>query len=262
MKERPIIFSGDSVRAILEGRKTQTRRVAGLEDVNGYPGLLDGMSPLGPLGYKGFEVNDYNLKPSMKRKFKKSPLLFHWFLGERRSLNEINPIPVRCPYGAPGDWLWVRETWQALQPLKDIPLEIINPRPGICALAYEADEGERFEKYKTFGSKLYQGPWRSPLFMPRWASRITLELTGVRVERVQEISEADAIAEGIERINDHPHWAWKDYTGNGQDLSPIMSYQSLWDSLNARRGYPWASNPYVWVLEFKRIDASEGGDNA
>ena len=93
--------------------------------------------------------------------------------------------------------------------------------------------------------------WRSPIFMPRWASRLMLTITSVRVERVQEISEADAKAEGIERINDHPHWGWKDYTGNGQDLSPIMSYQSLWDSLNSKRGYSWASNCFVWVLTFE-----------
>ena len=111
-----------------------------------------------------------------------------------------------------GDRLWVRETFRYI---------------GGSDAAYAAD-GDR-DDWK----------WTPSIFMPRWASRITLEVTGVRVERLQSISEADAIAEGIERPN-NPVWC------------AVDEYQHLWDQINAKRA-PWASNPWVWVIEFKRV---------
>lgn len=238
MKERSIIFSGESVRAILEGRKTQTRRLAGLEDVNGYPGLLDGTSPLGPLGYKGFEITDYNLKPSMKKQFKKNPRLFHRFLGERRSLNEINPIPVRCPYGAPGDRLWVRETFYKGN----------GPTWGSNCIVYAADKAIGWMPGTPFDDPdLSQFIKNSSIFMPRWASRITLELTGVRAERVQEISEADICAETGAPLK------WPGPGPEPYGRVTKTAFANIWDSLNAHRGYPWAINPWVWVLEFKKV---------
>ena len=219
MKERPILFSGPMVRAILDGRKSQTRRVVKLPQ-------------------------QYPAKPI-------HPTHESWI---GRWQNGF----VACPYGQPGDRIWCKETWQVLretcsyetgeydvreweadlygspqtQLLKDCP------RGGHRAvIAYRADYEESFE-----------GPWRPSIFMPRWASRITLEVTGVRVERLQEISEADAIAEGIERSDG----AWASYSPKfGRFMNPITSYHSLWESINGPGS--WAANPWVWVIEFKRI---------
>jgi hypothetical protein len=177
IKERPILFSTPMVRALLEGRKTQTRRYAGD--------------------------------------------------GEFWSQQDIQ----KCRYGQPGDRLWVRETW------KPHP-DPVNNAP----IIYKATDGGCWPDL----------PWRPSIHMPRWASRILLEITGVRVERLQETSEKDAIAEGIERINAGDHWAWRDYSGNRQTLSPVFSYQSLWESINGPDS--WAVNPWVWVLEFRRIE--------
>lgn len=128
---------------------------------------------------------------------------------------------VACPYGTVGDRLWVRETW--LQ----VP----------AGIAFRADGGDHYGA----GGKL---KWRPSIFMPRAASRITLEVTGVRVERLQGISEDDAEAEGVAA---EPH--------NGSCVDRrcfVKAYASLWDSLNAKRS-PWSSNPWVWVLSFRRI---------
>lgn len=168
MKEHPILFSGEMVRAILAGTKTQTRRV---------------------------------IKPQPKYDIT-SP---HWTV-------PIYPPNVRR--------LWVRETWQ-LAPMPDhgVPW------------AYRATEPD------------FATAWRPSIFMPRAASRLTLELTSVRVERVQDISDIDLIREGID----------PEYVGADQKQLRRSGYQYLWDSLNAKRGYSWESNPWVFVLSFKRI---------
>jgi hypothetical protein len=97
--------------------------------------------------------------------------------------------------------------------------------------------------------------WRPPIFMPRWASRITLEVTGVRVEKVQEISEEDADAEGVVM----PDFSDDEFDGAGE-WTLRMEYAVLWDRLNAKRGYGWDVNPLVWVIEFKRIDNPSPGE--
>jgi hypothetical protein len=162
MKERPIIFSTDSIRAILEGRKTQTRRV---------------IKPLP-------ECFDVTLQ-DMLRYFK-------------------------CHFGVPGDRLWVRETFYNHCP------------PQKSTILY----------YARTDHQHYPVKWKSPMFMPRWASRITLEITDVRCERIQSISAEDCLAEGYESIG---------------------AYIDEWDRLNAKRGFSWDANPYVWVLEFKQV---------
>lgn len=210
MNEHPIIFGGDMVKAILEGRKTQTRRIM----------------PIMPIG-KGY-------KP--------------------------------CQYGVVGDLLWVRESWTYFGD-KDFQI----PK----AVMYRANYDGLSNPY----------PFNSPIFMPKWASRIWLEITGIRVEKVQEITEEDAKAEGVrpncvgaEYVEDIG-WIvkpanlcpackpigicqfineWIDYSnidgcGNPCD-SAKESYQTLWDSLNAKRGYGWEKNPWVWVLEFRKAD--------
>lgn len=182
-RERPIIFTADSVLAILDGTKTQTRRVIK------NPGRLDGLM----------------------------------LSGEEQEW---------CPYGRAGDRLWVRETW-AWSGDKTV------------AEAERIAQGEVW--YRT--DPRWTNPairWRSPIHMPRWASRLTLEITEVRVQRVQEISEEDAKAEG----------APFDAGGNEElGVGYRIGFCRLWDSLNAKRGYSWESNPWVWALTFRRVHA-------
>ena len=127
---------------------------------------------------------------------------------------------LKCPYGAPGDRLWVRETWDT----------------DGKTIAYRATTPETTTDPEPMR-------WRPSIHMPRWASRLTLAVTSVRVERVQEITEADARAEGIEPQR-------SDYSGED---SNSLQFRDLWDSINAARGYGWAVNPWVWVVEFERV---------
>lgn len=216
MKERPILFSGAMIRAILDGTKSQTRRVVKPQpDPSEYDGMYmwspPGSDPSGPVKYAWGAVTHQRLPT--------------------------------CPYGQPGDRLWVRETW-ALVP----------------DTAYRGSEGvqQAINPYIKGEAAIYRadwdrsGPgtrWRPSIHMPRWASRITLEITDVRVQRVQEISEADAQREG---------WNWSNHDLT-QAYDPVSMdtarrwFGDLWDSINAKRGYDWASNPWVWALTFKRV---------
>ena len=174
MKERPILFNGEMVRATLDGRKTQTRRA-----IKPQP---------------GFQGN--------------------------------TPIEcIHCPYGDPGDRLWVRETW-AKGPQNHGWGEVI----------YKATFGAMMKPVCEGFTK-----WKSPRFMPRKYSRITLEVTGVRVERLQDITHRDALAEGVS------------YDVSKSDGAPLKRFQVLWDSNNAKGGFGWDDNPWVWVIEFKAI---------
>lgn len=245
-KERPIIFSGESVRAILEGRKTQTRRTRGLEDVNNYPGILSGRSAFfaEELGYKGLAKSDYYIKNKMD--YAKYPGLYYWFLGQQGT--EINPIPVKYPYGQPGDRLWVRETWALLE---------LDSYGLIAGIAYRAD-GEMSpnvlihhqkipnEKWSQVTRQFQDGrKWRPSIHMPRWASRITLEVVDKWIERVQDISIDDIYAEGCPPIS------------SDKDGSELYEwYFDLWDSLNAKRGFSWEFNPWVFATEFKKIESN------
>lgn len=229
MKERPILFTGPMVRAILEGRKTQTRRLSGLENVNTYPGSLSGDSPMGPLGYRGLCPSDYYLRD--KKAYARSPELYHWLLGQQSG--ELNPIPIKCPYGKTGDRLWVRETWGAIQRYDLLPPTGI-PIGSSVGYAATAD----ISTWCQTGCDGAAGKWRPSIFMPRWASRISLEITGVRVERLQSISAADIEAEGIGES-----W-WPESNLKAQ-------WEKGWDKINGKRA-PWESNPWVWVIEFKK----------
>ena len=181
MKERPILFSAPMVRAIIEGRKTQTRRV---------------------------------IKPQ--------PL----WIGEPNvpfKTNDANPKGIiKCPYGRTGDRLWVRE-----------------PHCHLCGDDTFCFPSDGF--IYCMDCNL-----RPAMFLPRSASRIMLEITGVRVERVRDIKPCDAIAEGIT-----PTYY------NSLDCAtenPCNLFRSLWNSINAKRGFGWDVNPWVWVIEFKKID--------
>lgn len=153
---------------------------------------------------------------------------------------EVNGGEYRNAYCAPGDRLWVREAWRAYAAFNKTPPRDITPEAPIW---YEAQDEVPF--HPTAYGKL-----RPSMFMPRWASRITLEVTGVRVERLQDISVADALAEGV---NVHPchHSKPRDSI-----YSPVQAYRELWESINGPGS--WDANPWVWCVEFRRIDAAMG----
>lgn len=137
----------------------------------------------------------------------------------------------RCPYGRPGDTLWVRETWRLTRDLDRLAPSHCAPP---LAIKYEADG------YETSIGDVRFGRLRPSIHMPRWASRITLRVTEVRVERLQDISEEDARADGI-------YSAWPAVGHSARAL-----FRSLWDDINAKRA-PWATNPWVWVVSFERV---------
>jgi len=204
MRELPILFNGEMVCATLDGRKTQTRRVVKPQPTSALKSGLDGH-------WLTFVPND---EPD-------DDYLWH------------------CPYGQPGDRLWVRETHQycAYGPL------FIQP-----AMKYRADKLVVFRDDFPDAITVYNGsmdhPWRPSTQMPRWASRLTLEVVSVRIERVQDISEDDARAEGVKAYGGMSSAGRKHY----------MSFSILWDSINGKGDYSWDKNPWVWVVEFKRID--------
>ncbi len=135
---------------------------------------------------------------------------------------------ARCPYGQVGDRLWVRETFAGG----------IDGTP--ASVDYRADGRDYGEGIRV--------PWRPSIHMPRWASRITLEITGIKVERIQEISGADCLAEGIEACKSHV------YTQSYRDNDYLIGhFATLWDSINAKRGYGWDVNPLVWVPSVRRV---------
>ena len=218
MKEHPIIFSGPMVQAILEGRKTQTRRV------------IKGL---------GSRLGDE-------------------YCTELRN-GELVETATLCPYGVAGDHLWVRETWQA-----------------------QNLDGQWWHEVKRDDRSVMNWAWTNPvqraylpmpprwlpaIHMPRMACRITLEVLSVRVERVQDISERDAIAEGIDvecisetddlglDISGCDYRDYSDPSGITYIDSPIRSYRSLWNLINAKRGYGWDANSWVWVIEFRQVAA-------
>jgi hypothetical protein len=140
--------------------------------------------------------------------------------------SNIRDCAFCCLYGEKGDRLWAKETWKR---------DLISG-----GIIYRADSEEMYLKYKGF--------WKTSIYMPRTVSRITLEITSVRVERLQEITREDAISEGIEKMG--TVW-YKDYRNPAYTLAPKESYQTLWESINGKGS--WESNPWVWVIEFKEI---------
>ncbi|EML8046050.1 TPA: hypothetical protein NJF88_002876 [Pseudomonas aeruginosa] len=203
MKERPILFTGPMVRAILEGRKTVTRRV-----VKPQPDFLGSMvDPNTP-----FKTLDAGLHAR-----------------------------ITCPHGQPDDRLWVREAWAA-----DAQVDAIAPRDLSQGepIWYPAD----FSVRQTGCSMISKGRGRPSIHMPRWASRILLEITAVRIERLQDISEKQALAEGVELEGEGVCWAGA--AGTASD-SPVESFRLLWELINGAGS--WNANPWVWVVEFKRV---------
>jgi hypothetical protein len=226
-KERPILFSAPMVKAILDGSKTQTRRIA-KEFTEDQSGIL--------------------------KRF---------------------PRQKGCKYGEVGQKLWVRETWAPvnsecgpgfayransafIQPKYDGPDFGAGP-----SFNYDKYPGE----YTMWYTDLFRGepghPWKPSLHMPRWASRILLEITDIRVERLQDISEDDAIAEGIKRSPHGNGDQWLDYPLGSSAAGwtdPRDSYKSLWESINGPDS--WDANPWVWVVCFKDISDFARGERS
>lgn len=218
-KEYPIIFNGPMVRAILDGRKTQTRRhLASLSD------------------------------------------------------------PYNCPYGMPGDRLWIKETWRVAAwrcdekkvacDYKASPEEIRTPwiflqHETYCDVKKRQLDALHCRGIKPDDNGVFRWdygkaplPWRPSIHMPYWASRITLEITGVRVERLQDISDNDALEEGISEsiyYDAAEHALIGGATLEGHSVERC-AFAGLWDSINGKRpGCSWQDNPWVWVIEFKKV---------
>lgn len=208
MADRPILFSAPMVRAILDGRKTMTRRIVRL--------------------HRHHDIAIQSVG---------TPLGDEWRYEETTGRGRACGV-VPCPFGAPGDRLWVRERFAALDEHGN------RCAPRDAAFALLADGAQVFRDGSYFpGLPHYAAGafdrimWRPSIHMPRWAARVELELLAVRVERLQSITEADAQAEGVEPIQ-----------MDGGSYLP--RFEGLWDSINGKRA-PWASNPWVWVVEFR-----------
>ena len=223
-KERPILFSGAMVRALLTGTKTQTRRV-----VKPQPDTAHDGEPYWFIG--GYRVWGYRPAPAV-------PLRAGG-----------NPLP--CPYGQPGDRLWVRETF-----IQGFPVDPLTD----SLQQWDADGNELPKKtwYRADNSDIgwidddgwqVNVPWKPSIHMPRAASRITLEITSVRVERLQDISEADALAEGIVLQPDGGYGLAD--TTHYHSTDPRQSYFSLWEAINGDGSVQ--ANPWVWVVKFRRL---------
>ena len=214
-REYPIIMSSEMVRAILDGRKTQTRRI-----IKPQP---DELKPLGPKGcmwpYRiGKKVPD---------------------MGEHRVW-----APIKCSYGKVGDRLWVREGFQIYDGRSEgddfygrVHGKYLSDGQEFISVELTEQEFDKWHDRKKQFAKT------SGRFMYKSLARIWLEITGIRVERVQDITTKDILAEGI-----------VDQRCGADGL--MCDFATLWDSINAKRGYGWSGNPWVWVISFKRIEAN------
>lgn len=215
MRSHPILFSGEMIRAILEGRKTQTRRI-----ISPQPEFL--------------QVYDFK----GKRLYDGESRRWCWNGHVGDVMEDISTSLVPHSRIKVGDHLWVKETFAYFEPAPGlvcgasfgVSLEFTLYRADL-----ESDEAEAIE-------------WRPSIHMPQWASRITLEVTSVRAERLQDISWLDAIAEGIKdpkvaalRIDD--------------EVGTVQKFRKLWDSIYSKK-HPWDSNPWVWVYEFKVLEVN------
>jgi hypothetical protein len=256
MKTRPILFSAPMVRALLDGTKTQTRRIVKFHRANGREYFVCSRTSGGVcvcgMGEHGPVWNPYAGAPTQ-------PL-------------PQDRINAACPYGAPGDTLWVKETWAA----QDVKLRTVKPT--------EIPEHERINYAADYTADDMDGlgPWRPSLFMRRWMSRITLEIVSVRVERLKAISEEDAVAEGVTPTYSHAGYdittdlincfivegfvggipkagdEWQGMKVEHVQPRPARQirtardeYRRLWNRINGSES--WDANPWVWVVEFRRV---------
>ncbi|ELM3660010.1 hypothetical protein RYR38_003479 [Edwardsiella piscicida] len=246
MKERPIIFNDEMVRAIISGTNTMTRR----------PMKVQPESP------------NFGLRFITESKRKSDEGKYFWSISDACGLKmRSNPFP--CPYGKPGDRIWVREAFSTLGNEDGCPIDWNNhlvkeggpdaariyrasceQKPGNYGLWSMPDDA--FWKPHTDDMQ-YEGSWTPSIHMPRWASRITLEITDVRVERLQNITEDDARAEGVPPAGELlPKYPDTYLTPRGDFASARVAFQRLWESIYGDDA--WDCNPWVWVIAFRRID--------
>lgn len=246
MKTLPILFQGPMVRSLRLGIKTNTRRI-----VKMHP--------------------DCHADPDLRRTPDGMDLYYPEMLDE-------GVIGVTCPYGKPGDRLWVRETWMPCDTKGDTHVQILykatnDVRPdGVSVTNFGAanwfkrpsDEVEGFrhniEQMEVEGDK-----WRPSIFLPRWASRVLLEVESVRIERLHAITEADALAEGVQR-KESERWPGKtvyldyDYDPLSDDAewfqTALQSFRSLWRHINGPDA--WEENPWVWRVQFRDVSNAPG----
>lgn len=237
MKERPIIFNADMARAVLDGRKTQTRRIMRVQPDSA--------------GFESRFIIDSTKRSEIGKWCWAEPGVF---VNPRRS------ALFSCPFGENGDRLWVRETFATLGNEDGCALDwndnLIKEGGPDAARIYRASCEQRTGNYGLWSipddapwkphteNMQYEGTWVPSIHMPRWASRMTLEITGVRVERLQDISHSDAKYEGC----------WYGRGGGEPDfaVNPSDHFPTLWASIYGADS--WQANPWVWVIEFKRVE--------
>lgn len=202
MKERPILFNGEMVRAVMDGRKTQTRRVIKPQPWNEADRTAGGCGFA--WGRKGYDSR-----------------ALYWNTTEQ---SLAGSMIGECPYGQPGDRLWVRETWACSHLYDQFPPRLI---PLDARFAYAATE--------HIGGLIK----RPSIHMPQWASRILLEIESVRVERLNAITADDCRAEGTE--------------DDKNDGLVRLRFSQLWTGINEKRGFAWHVNPWVWAITFRRV---------
>ena len=235
MKEIPILFKTEMVKAILDAGKTQTRRIAKQfnDDITGLVCEDGGGNWIGWSGY----LDHRELPDFTKREYQ-------------------NGEGYPCPYGKAGDRLWVKETFQFVTDPFSITENVMYKADGEIKPLPEGTfkDGQQVYNWESKAMK-----WRPSLFMPRYASRITLEIVSVRCERLNEISEADVIAEGVKKYKYIPDAGMVENTYENYSKFPdcrfcksaVDSYRTLWESINGVGS--WDLNPFVWVIEFKKI---------
>lgn len=229
MKERPILFSGAMVRALLDGSKTQTRRVMKPQPK---PTPADYPGPAGHWWPSNIVQSMVHVEQELQNKSG----------GWERFANTI------CPYGRPGDRLWVRESWRGV-------VEISPPGAPIeHGVARYVPDQKHCRRVEYAATQARDGePWRPSIHMPRWASRILLEIVSVRVERLQDISVDDCRAEGIDQCYGLGSKAEIIDLAirMGKFKEDVLRYATLWEQINGAGS--WDANPWVWVVEFKRV---------
>jgi hypothetical protein len=224
VKEKPILFMASMVNAILQGKKTQTRR---------------------PVNFKKL-VKGVNVR---RGRLFYSTAFNSWAI---EGSEDADLVLVKCPYGEVGGKLWVRETWgvgtrpdpnagwvEGIEYRADeeyletdsqiLPLRVID--------VMDLPEGVELDSYSS-------GKWRPSIFMPRWASRLTLEVLDVSIQRLQDISEEDAIAEGFEQYEN-------DIPGGMEFFTATTAFEQAWKSKYGAES--WEANPWVWVVKFKKL---------
>ncbi len=257
-KERPILFSGAMVLALLEGRKTQTRRIISNMPVEPVVNCHSKHTAKHTPPY----FDSYRNGPRSAANPDRISANWCWWQVDNRQC-----LPtIRCPYGAPGDRLWVRETWATSIYCDDRkPSQMEKPGRGYgWPVWYAADGAVNTRGHGSLSGGpgfTTKGKNRVSIFMPRWASRITLEVLRVRVERVQAISEADALAEGVKSVwcNDggetpgRPLYFTDVTRPTAGHATAAAAYQELWEAINGAES--WEKNPWVWVVEFRVLTA-------